>query len=87
MPVLIKQTRSPKKEANKNRGGTNALQPGDEYCVSWAAAYSDAADVVASAPDMATVQQQVQRAQQLLRANLSDKGCGKRNGHLEAREP
>ena len=39
--------------------------------MSWAAAYSDAADVVASAPDMATVQQQVQRAQQLLRANLS----------------
>jgi hypothetical protein len=46
--------------------------PGDEYCVSWAAANSDAADVVASAPDIAAVQQpaQVQRAQQLHRAKL-----------------
>ena len=44
--------------------------------MSWAAANSDAADVVASAPDIATVQQpaQVQRAQQLHRAKLSDKG-------------
>jgi len=45
--------------------------PGDEYCVSWAATNSDAADVVASVPDMATVQQQVQRAQQLHRAPAS----------------